>query len=84
MFKGSISAFLFYKVGAVCAIISLIMIYWESQYYHHEQPFPHRTISQVAQHYPEFLSFRLGTITCSALIVLGWLTNYFVLKTICR
>ena len=64
------------------AIFSLFTIYWQSQYYHHDPPFPHRTISRVAQHYPEFLSFRLGTITGSLMIVLGWLTNTFVLRTI--
>ena len=84
MFKGSFPAFTFYKVGAICAVLSLVIIYYQSQYYHHEPPFPKRTISQVAQHYPEFVIFRLSTITGSALIVLGWLTNYFFLKTFTR
>ena len=48
MFKGSFSGFLFFQVGATIAIISLFLIYWQSQYYHHEPPFPHRTISKVA------------------------------------
>lgn len=82
MFKGSFPAFIFYGVGATCAILSLFGIYYLSQYYHHEPPFPNRTISQVAQHYPEYLIFRLSTITGSVLIVLGWLTNYFFLETI--
>ena len=52
MFKGSFAAWLFYAVGGVFALISLVVIYQQSQYYHHEPPFPKRTISQVAQHYP--------------------------------
>lgn len=84
MFKGSFPAPLFYYVGAPCAIASLFLIYYISQYLHHDPPFPHRTISQVAQHYPEFIIFRMSTITGSVLIVLGWMTNYFFLKTVCR
>lgn len=84
MFKGSFPAFTFYKVGAICAVLSLVIIYNQSQYYHHEPPFPKRTISQVAQHYPEFVIFRLSTITGSALLVLGWVTNYLFLKTFTR
>ena len=84
MFKGSFPAPLFYYVGAPCAISSLVLIYYISQYLHHDAPFPHRTISQVAQHYPEFLIFRMSTVTGSVLIALGWMTNYFFLKTVCK
>lgn len=35
MFKGAFSAFIFYLVGGVCAIASLLIIYYQSQYYHH-------------------------------------------------
>ena len=82
MLKGSFSALLFFKVGATFAIASLIIIYWQSQIYHQEPPFPHQYISKVAQHYPEFVVFRLSTVTGAALIILGWFTNHFVLRTI--
>ena len=52
MIKGAFPAFLFYKVGGICAIISLISSYWISQYLHHDPPFPSHTSSRVAQHYP--------------------------------
>ena len=52
MFRGAFSGFLFYKVGGVCAVLSLISIYWISQYLKHDPPFPGHTISRVAQHYP--------------------------------
>jgi hypothetical protein len=84
MFKGSFSAFLFFSIGAIFAILSLVIIYWQSQYYHQEPPFPQAFISKVAQHYPEFLVFRLSTITGASLIILGWFTNHFVLQTVCR
>lgn len=80
--SGAFSAFLFYKVGALCAIASLFIIYQLSQYYKHEGPFPSQDITHTARHYPEFLVFRLSTITGSTFIVLGWLTNYFVLRTL--
>ena len=52
MFLGHFKASLFFKVGAIGAIISLIIIYYQSQIYKHEPPFPHQYISKVAQHYP--------------------------------
>ena len=72
-------AFLFYKVGGVIAIISLISIYSISQYLNHDSPFPSQTISRVAQNYPEFIIFRIGTITAAALIILAGspITSYF-------
>lgn len=82
MLKGSFSAPLFFQLGASIAILSLVIIYWQSQYYEQEPPFPHQYISIVAQHYPEFVVFRLSTITGAALLILGWFTNHFVLRTI--
>jgi hypothetical protein len=82
MFTGRFPACGFFSIGAACAILSLFVIYYQSQYYNHEPPFPHQYISKVAQHYPEYFVFRLSTITGSALIVLGWLTNHFLLQTL--
>ena len=36
----------------------------------------------MAQHFPEFVVFRLATITNSVLNFLGWQTNHFFLQTI--
>jgi len=36
----------------------------------------------VAQHYPEFVVFRLATIAGAVLISLGWFTNHFFLQTV--
>jgi hypothetical protein len=36
----------------------------------------------VAQHYPEYVAFRLSTVSGAVLILLGWLTNHFMLQTV--
>lgn len=82
MFKGSFPAFRFFFIGATCAILSIAVIYYQSQYYHQEPPFPHQWISKVAQNYPEFVIFRTSTIAGAVLLILGWFTNHFLLKTI--
>jgi hypothetical protein len=84
MFKGAFPASIFYMIGGSCAILSIVVIYWQSQYYHQEPPFPHQWISKVAQHYPEFVVFRTTTISGAVLIILGWMTNHFFLQTFCR
>jgi hypothetical protein len=84
MFKGSFPASVFYFTGASLALASIFVIYWQSQYYEQEPPFPHQWISKVAQHYPEYLVFRMGTITGAALLILGWMTNHFFLETVSR
>ncbi len=84
MILGEFSPQLFFKIGAYLVLSSLIIIYQISQYLGHEKPFPDPSISSCAGHYPEFIFFRISTISGSALIVLGWLTNCFYLKTISR
>ena len=36
----------------------------------------------MAQHYPEFVFFRIATIGGPVLLILGWMTNNFYLRTI--
>ena len=84
MFKGSFPASLFFKLCTYIIIPTLVIIYWISQAYGHEEPFPNCWISKVAQHYPEFVFFRIATISGAVLAALGWFTNYFYLKTICK
>ncbi len=76
---GSFKASLFFKICTYVIIPTLFIIYWISQAYGHEPPFPNCWISKCAQHYPEFVFFRTATISGSVLMMLGWATNYFYL-----
>ncbi len=84
MILGEFSPELFFKIASYLVLSSLFIIYWISQYLGHEKPFPDPSISSCAGHYPEYVFFRVSTISGSALFVLGWLTNNFWLKTIAR
>lgn len=84
MILGEFSPEVFFKTASYLVLSSLIIIYWISQYLGHEKPFPDPSISSCAGHYPEFVFFRISTISGSAFIVLGWLTNHFYLKTISK
>lgn len=65
-------------------LVTLLLIYLQSQYYAHEPPFPHCWISDCAKHYPQFIFFRIATISGPMLIILGWLTNHFFIRHISR
>lgn len=82
--SGSFRSSLFFKLSTYVIIPTLFIIYWVSQYYGHEPPFPNCWISKCAQHYPEFVFFRIATISGSVMVILGWLTNYFYLLTLGR
>lgn len=84
MFIGEFSSSLFFKVGTMIIIPTLFIIYWISQYYGHEPPFPNCWISKVAQHYPEFVFFRFATISGAVFMILGWLTNHFYLLSVAK
>ncbi len=84
MFKGSFPASIFFKGSSYLIAGTIFIIYWIAQTYQHEHPFPNCWISKLAQHYPEYIYFRVGTISGSVLLILGWFTNYFYLKTICK
>jgi uncharacterized membrane protein len=84
MFIGEFSPTVFFKTCALAILTSLPIVYYLSQYYGHEKPFPNCWISKCAQHYPEFVFFRIATIPGALLMMLGWLTNHFYLKSICK
>jgi hypothetical protein len=52
MLLGDYSPSIYFKVSSISLAITLILMYWISQYYHHDKPFPKTTISNVANHYP--------------------------------
>jgi hypothetical protein len=81
---GEYPAKIYFQVASITTIFTLIIIYWISQYLHHDKPFSYSWISDVAAHYPEFIFFRTATISGSVLLVLGWFTNHFYLQTIVR
>jgi hypothetical protein len=82
MILGSYSASVYFLTSSITLAITLVVIYWISQYYGHDKPFPQAAISSVAKHFPEYVFFRIATISGSALVVLGWMTNLMYLKTI--
>jgi len=52
MLLGDYSPSIYFKVSSISLAITLVLMYWISQYYHHDKPFPKTTISNVANHYP--------------------------------
>jgi hypothetical protein len=82
MILGQYSPSLYFRISSIVLAATLIVIYWISQYYGHDEPFPKSQISSVANHYPEYIFFRTATISGSFLFVLGWITNYYYLQTI--
>jgi uncharacterized membrane protein (DUF2068 family) len=81
---GEFSPSLFFNVSAYILIASLFAIYLIAIALNHEQPIPKTFISACADHYPEFILFRISTIAGSALVLLGWLANHFFLKSVAR
>ena len=84
MILGEYPAWVYFQVSSLFTIGTLFIIYWISQYYGHDKPFPYSWISSIAGHYPEFVFFRTATISGSALICLGWFTNHFYLQTLAQ
>lgn len=84
MFIGEFAPSLFFKICSYVIIATLFIIYYLSQLLGHEKPFPNCWISDCAGHYPEFVFFRVATISGSVLVMLGWMTNHFYLKSISR
>ncbi len=79
-----LSPAIFFKVCSAVITTVLPLIYIQSQWYGHEPPFPKCWISDCASHYPEFIFFRMATISGSMLTILGWLTNHLHIKSISK
>ncbi len=77
MFLGEFSAALFPIIAFTSGTLAIIICYYISQYLHHEKPFPDTWISATADHYPEFIFFRIGTITGAVFLVLSHVMSYF-------
>jgi hypothetical protein len=77
---GKISPGIYLRLSSLMVSISLIIMYIINQYLNHDKVFPRQTISEVARHYPEYIIFRMVTITNSLCPALGWITNYFNIK----
>lgn len=82
MILGTYSASVYFLTSSTFLAITLVVIYWISQYYGHDKPFPQAAISSVAKHFPEYVFFRTATISGSVLVILGWMTNLMYLKTV--
>ena len=83
MILGHFSASFLPFFSSILGILSIVSCYYVAIYYHHEKPLPHTWISKTAQHYPEFIIFRLGTISNGVLMILSYFMNHFYLKTVC-
>ena len=77
MFLGEFSAALFPIIAFSSGTAAIIICYYLSQYFHHEKPFPDTWISATADHYPEYIVFRIGTITGSVFLILSHVLSYF-------
>jgi hypothetical protein len=64
-------------VAFVSGTSAIIICYWLSQYFHHEKPFPDTWISATADHYPEYIVFRIGTISGAIFLMLSHVMSYF-------
>lgn len=82
MFVGSFSPAIFFKVSSVFLACTITVIYFIAQRLGQEPPLS--WISGCAQHYPEFILFRLATISGAVFILLGWMTNTFYLRTVAK
>ena len=84
MFQGSFAPSVFINTASYVAMASLLLIYVVAVSLGQEEPFPRTYISACAGHYPNFVFFRISTISGSALLLLGWLVNHFFLKIIAK
>ena len=82
MFLGKIKASLIPLVSFVAGVGSIIVCYILSQIYHHEKPFPDTWISATADHYPEFVVFRVGTIAGAVFMTLSHFIVYYWVMTV--
>ena len=79
---GTYPAWLVPVMSATMGILSIIICYWLSQWLHQEKPLPHTWISRTAHHYPEYIIFRIGTISGSVFTIMSYFINHFWLKSL--
>jgi len=84
MFTGKFPAYIFALVGSLSAIISIVVCYEIAVRKGHEQRWPHTYISNTARHYPEFIYFRIATISGAVMTILSYLVNYIWMHSISR
>lgn len=83
MISGKFPGWLLPVVGSVSAMFSIIICYWIAVSMGHEEPWPHCYISNTARHYPQFIFFRIATISGAVLLILTYFLVYFWLQTLC-
>ena len=77
MFLGEFPDALFPLLAFISGTSAIIICYYLSQIFHHEKPFPDTWISATADHYPEYIVFRIGTITGAVFLILSHVMSYF-------
>ena len=82
MQKGQFPAAYLAILSTTLAISSILLIEQISVRLGHEPPFPEAYISKCAQHYPEFIIFRIGTISAGVGMILAAFINYFWLMQV--
>jgi hypothetical protein len=80
MFFGKFPASLFPLLSSLSGFLSILICYYLSQYFHHENPFPDTWISATADHYPEYIIFRTATIPGALFLILSHLLAYFWIR----
>lgn len=83
MIEGQFSAGIFFKTISYLVLITLVVIYAVAVELGQEPPIPKTYISSCAGHYPNFIIFRITTISGSVLIILGWFVNHFFIRSLC-
>ena len=82
MFLGQMKAGLIPMLSFLLGVGSIVACYYISQWYHHEKPFPDTWISATADHYPEFIVFRIGTIGGAVFMALSHIIVYYWVMTV--
>jgi hypothetical protein len=84
MILGKFPSAVFPIVGSITAVIAIIVCYYIAVKKGHEERWPHTYISNTAKHYPEYIYFRIGTISGAVMSILAYFVNYFWQLTISR
>lgn len=82
MILGEYSPALYAQVAFATGILSIILCEVIAVKLGHEPPFPHAYITATASHYPEYVIFRIGTISGSVFTILAHFANYFWIKSV--